>query len=197
WHTVADEGETRSAESDELVGVDGNLAGVAIGFGGTVLHKVSGHPVVLAGGEAFDGLAEVAAKQRGTAFARGANKRHGEALIESHGDQRGLAVARDAFDANVLRIDGRVGFEIVERAAGSPGPRTQSSPVIGFARLALVDEADDAARKPCAVISLNGRWVKHREAPAGGGELPRIGRVAVGVHLRELKRCGLNGSQAG
>ena len=161
-------------------------------LGGAVLHEVSGHPVVLAAGEALDGFAEVAAQQRGSAFARRADEHHGEALIEGHGDERGLAVARDAFDANMFCVDGRIGLEIVECAAGAPGPRAQCAPVFGLARLAFVDEADDAAREAGAVVGLHAGWVEQREAPAGGDQLPRVGQVAIFIHLRELKRCGFD-----
>ena len=66
--------------------------------------------------------------------------------IVGHGDERGLAVAGVAFDADLFGVDGFVGFEIIEGAAGSPGPGAECAPVVGLARLALVAEADDALR---------------------------------------------------
>ena len=130
-------------------------------------------------GQALDGFAPVAAMQLGAAFAGRADQHHGEALIEGHGDQRGLAVARDAFDADVLRVDGWIGFEIVEPARGAPRPGAQRAPVVGLARLALVDQADDAAREaaPLSAWMLAGLIVTI--APAVGDELLGRGRIAA------------------
>ena len=191
-NAVADEGEARRAEGDQLVGVDGNVAGglAAEGrLGGAVLHEVAGHPVVFAAGEAFDGLAEVAAKQRCAAFAGRADEHHGEALIEGHGDERGFAVARDAFDADMLGVDGGVGFEVVEAAARAPGPGAQRAPVVGLARLAVIDQADDAARKSRSVVGLHAGRIEEHKAPAVGDELPGVGRASVCVQLPETGKA--------
>ena len=157
-NAVADEGEARGAESEKLVRVDGNVAGIHAaggGFGRAVLQEVAGHPVILAGaGEVFDGFAEVAAQGSCSAFTGGADEDHGEARIVGHGDERGFAVAGDAFDADVFGVDGGIGLEIVEAAAGSPGPGAQCSPLIGSAGLTFVDQADDAAGEAGAVVGL-------------------------------------------
>ena len=78
-NAVADKGEARGAEGDEFVGVDGNVAGSLASegrLGGAVLDEVAGHPVVLAAGEALNGLAEIAAQEGGSAFAGGADENH-------------------------------------------------------------------------------------------------------------------------
>src|SRR6185437_6470551 len=95
-NAVADEGGAGGAEGDQLVGVDGKVAGVLAaegGVAGAVLEEVAGHPVILAAaGEVLDGFAPVAAVEFGAAFAGGADEDDGEALVEGHGDERGFAV---------------------------------------------------------------------------------------------------------
>ena len=136
-HAVADERQPRRAERDQLVRVDRNVAGVLAaerGLRRAVLQEVAGHPVVLAGaGEVLDGFAEIAAMQLGAALAGGADQHHREALVERHRHERRLAVARHAFDADLLRVDGLVGFEVVEAARGAPRPGAQRAPVVGLA----------------------------------------------------------------
>ena len=100
-------------------------------------------------------------------------------VVERHRDERRLAVARHAFDADLLRVDGLVGLEIVEAARRAPRPRAQRAPVVRLARLALVDEADDALRQAGAVVGLNAAGIERREAPAVGDELLRRRRVAA------------------
>src|SRR5436190_103740 len=106
--------------------VDRNVACVPaaeLGFGGAILDEVSGHPVILAGGgEIFDCFAEVAAMEFGAAFAGGTDENDGESGFEGHSDQRGFAVAGDAFDADFPGVDSRFGFEVIEGAGGTPGP---------------------------------------------------------------------------
>ena len=55
-------------------------------------------------GEILHRLSPIAAMQFGAAFAGRADQNHGEARVERHGHQRGLAVARNAFDADVLGV---------------------------------------------------------------------------------------------
>jgi hypothetical protein len=59
-----------------------------------------------------------------------------------------------AFDADLFGIHGSVGFEVVEDAAAAPGPSANSSPVVGLAGLAFVDEADDALGEAGSVVGL-------------------------------------------
>ena len=157
-----------------------------------VLHEVAGHPVVPAGRQVLHGLAEVAAQQRGSALAGRTHQHHREALIESHGHQRRLAVARHAFNADVFGIDSRVGLEIIEPAARAPCPCPQRAPVFRLARLPFVHQPDDAAREAGAVVRLHAGGIEQRKSPAGRDELPLVGRVAVFIHLRERERRGLH-----
>ena len=159
-------GAQRAISSFESTGMSPGVLAAERRFGGAVLHEVAGHPVVLAAGEALHGLAEVAAQQRGSAFAGRADQHHGEALIEGHGDERGLAVARDAFDADMLRVDGGIGLEIIEAAARAPGPGAQRAPVFRLARLAFVDQADDAAREAGAVVGLHAGGIEAARSPS-------------------------------
>jgi hypothetical protein len=71
-----------------------------------------------------------------------------------------------AFDADLPGVDGFVGFEVVERAACSPGPGAEGSPVVEFARLAFVAEADDAFGKAGSVVGLNAAGEDNGVAPA-------------------------------
>ena len=154
--------------------------------------------MILAGtGEVLDGFAKVAAQGSCSSFTGGADEDHGEARIVGHGDEGGFAVAGDAFDADVFGVDSGIGLEIVETAAGSPSPGAQCSPLIGSARLAFVDEADDAASEAGTVVRLRGLRIDHGEAPAGGDELPCVGWITIGIHLRKLKWDGAHGIPAG
>ena len=131
-HAVAHERQARCAEREQLVRVDGKVAGVLAAerrLRRAVLEEVAGHPVVLAGtGEALDGLAPVAAVQLCAAFAGRADEHDGEALVERHRDERRLAVARHAFDADLLRVHGLLSLEVIERASTRPNPKRASAP---------------------------------------------------------------------
>ena len=79
--------------------------------------------MVFAGaGQALDRFAEIAAMQFRAAFARGADERHGETRLKGQRDERGLAIARHAFDADLLRVHGGICFEIIQSARRAPGP---------------------------------------------------------------------------
>ncbi len=149
----ADEDGARRAESYQFVRVDWQI--VPVERAG-VLEEVACHPVVFAGRRyVLDEFTPVAAVQLQAAFAGGTDEGDGEALIVGQGDDGGFAVARMAFDADSFGIHGFIGFEVVERAACAPGPGAQCAPIVGLARLAFVDEADDALRQTGAVIGLN------------------------------------------
>ena len=166
--------------------VDRDVAGVLAAerrLGRAVLQEVAGHPVVLArAGEVLDRFAEVAAMQLGAAFARRADEHDRESLVVGHRHERRLAVARDAFDADLLRVHGLVGLEVVEAARRAPRPGAQRAPVVRLARLALVDEADDARGQPGAVVGLDAAGADRRVAPAVGDEL--LGRGRIGRRRR-------------
>ena len=122
----------RRAQRDQFVRIHRQIAGVLAAegrFRRAVLQEVAGHPVVFAGaGEVLDRFAPIAAMQLRAAFAGGADQHDGEARVERHGDQRRLAVARDAFDADVLGVDGLIGLEIIEPARRAPRPGAQARP---------------------------------------------------------------------
>ncbi len=161
-----------------------------LGFGRAVFQEVAGHPVVFAGaGEALDGFAEIPAVQFRAAFARGADERHGEARLEGERDERGLAVARHAFDADLLRVHGGIGFKAVQSARRAPGPGAERTPVVRLARLALVDEADDALGQARAVVGLNAVGIDRGIAPAGGDEQLGRGRAGVRAATKAAERA--------
>ena len=78
-----------------------------------------------------------------------------------------------------------IGLEIVERARRAPRPRAQRAPVVRLARLALVDEADDALRQPGAVVGLDAAGIEGRVAPAVGDQLLGRRRIAAGGRRAE------------
>jgi hypothetical protein len=120
--------------------------------------------------EVLDGLAEIAAVGLGAALAGGADKHERETRLKRHRDQRGLAVARHALDTDTFAVDGAVGLEVVEPARGSPRPGAERAPIVGMARLAAIDEADDALGEARAVIGLDAGGRDTRIAPTGGDE---------------------------
>ncbi len=63
--------------------------------------------------------------------------------------------------------------------------------MVGRARPAFVDQADDAAGEARGVVGLDARRVDADEAPAGGYQFPFIGRISVRVQLRRLKEWAL------
>jgi hypothetical protein len=171
------------------VRVHGNVVRVPCAerrLGRAVPEEVARHPVVFAGpGEVLHLLPEVATVRLGAAFAGRADQHHREARLEGHGDEGGLAVAGDAFDAHAPRVDGGQRFEVVERARRAPGPRAQRSPLLGCPAPSLVGETDDARGEAGAVVRLDAGGAERHVAPAGGDEL--IGRRWSGgiLHARE------------
>src|ERR1700744_1271816 len=104
-----------------------------------VLKEVAGHPVVFTGArQILYRFTPVAAMQFRSAFTGRSDQHNSESLIVGHRYERGLAVARNAFDANLLRIHELVGFEIIKTTRRAPRPCAQSTPVIGVARLTFV-----------------------------------------------------------
>ena len=62
----------------------------------------------------------------------------------------------------MLGVDGRIRLQIVEPARRAPGPGPQSAPVIGLARLPLIDQADDAAGDARAIVGLDASRIDRR-----------------------------------
>src|SRR5262249_36639814 len=108
----------------------------------------------------LDFLAEVAAMDLRSAGPGRTDEPDGEPLVVGHRHESSLAIARQAFDANVLRVHGLVGLEIVEGPAGPPRPRAQRPPAVRLAGLALVAKADAAGRQTLVVAVF-------AEPPAG------------------------------
>src|SRR5262245_33713734 len=107
------------------------------------------------------------AVQLDAAGAGGGDEAGGDARVARQGDDRRLAVARHAGDADLRRIDARIriGLEVIDQATHAPGPRTQRAPVVGTARLPLVAQADDALAQSVAV-ALDAVGVDRAVAPA-------------------------------
>jgi hypothetical protein len=136
-----------------------NIVGAPRAEGGlrrAVLEEIAGHPVISAGtGEVLDRFAEIAAMRLGATLARRAHQHDREARLEGHRDQRGLAVAGHAFDADLPGIYGGNSLEIVEGTGRAPSPGPQRAPLLGRAALALVGQADDAGCQSGAVVGLD------------------------------------------
>ena len=120
----------------------------------------------------------------GSALAGRTDEAHIETLLECKGHKCGFAVSRDALDTDVLRIYVGIGLEIIEAACRAPGPCAQGTPIVRFAGLALVHEADDAAGESGAVVSLDTARVDHGVAPSGGEKLLVGRRILAGSELR-------------
>ena len=85
-------------------------------------------------------------------------------------------------DADMLRVDRLFGFQIVQPARCTPSPGAQRSPVIGFACLALVGQANNALGETSTVVGLNTGGIERGIAPACGDQL--LGRWRNGSRLR-------------
>src|SRR6201999_1773688 len=151
-----------------------------------VFDEVAGHPVVFAAGQALDSFTPVAAQEGCSALAGGADQAHRKARLEGQGDERGLAVAGYAFDADVLCVHGGIGFEVIEGAGGAPLPGAERTPVFGLAGLGFVDEGDDAAGESGSVVGLDACGADGSVTPAIGEELlGRRERTTLGAESRE------------
>src|SRR6516164_4715385 len=158
-HTITDECRAGRAQSNQLVGINRDVAGVLaaeVGIVGTVLEKVAGHPVILSRtGQIFDCFSPVAAMQLGTSFTRGTNKDYSESGVVCHCHQRGFTVSRYAFDPYSFGIDRLVRLQVIQSARGSPRPCAKRTPIVRLPRLAFIDESDNALRQAGAVVGLN------------------------------------------
>ncbi len=100
-------------------------------------------------------LAKDVPVELGSRLAGRTDIRNRKSRVVGHGHERGLPVTRVALQAHLLRVDSLVGFEVVQRPARSPRPRRQRSPIVQLARLALVDQANDALGQTRAVVGLH------------------------------------------
>ena len=185
---VADEHQAGSAECNQFVGIyrqHACIPGSGLGLDGAVFNVVAGHPVIFSGiGQVLHPFAEDAAVQRGPALSGRSDEAHVEALLEGQRDQRGFSVTGNPFNAHVCGIYIRVGLQVVKAAGGTPGPCTQGAPVVRFARLALVHQADDPPGETGSVVGLDAGRVDHGIAPAGGEKLLVGRRILAGSLLR-------------
>src|SRR5207302_9359251 len=136
---------------NQLIGINGQVTSVLApkrSFSRAILQEVAGHPVVAPRArEVFNLLAEITSVRFGAAFSGGTDQHDRKARIKRHGHECSLAKTRHSFNAGTLCVYGFIGFEIVETTRGTPSPRPQRTPIVGFARLALVGQTDDAFRQ--------------------------------------------------
>ena len=144
-------------------------------------------------GEVLHQLTEDTAMQLCAAFAGRTDEADGEAPVVGHRHERRFAVARQAFDADLFCVHCLVGFEIIERAARAPSPRTQRAPILRLARLSFVAEADDAFGQSSAIVSLNAGRDENRVTPAFGENLLLPGRPAAGGTTAEAAETATTG----
>src|SRR5580658_2847195 len=108
--------------------------------------------IFTAAGDVLNHFTPIATGKFRAAFTGGAHISNGKALIVSHRDNGRLAPARVSFEADLLGVNRRIGFKIIESAARTPRPCAQNAPVFRLAILALVHQADDSSTKAGAVI---------------------------------------------
>src|SRR5207302_4251847 len=165
----SNENRAGGAESDEFVGVHGQIA---FAERAVIFEKVARYPMVFAGARhVADLLAEIAAEEFGAGFSGRTDVSNGETRIVGHGEECRLAITRVAFQANLFGVDGFIGFKIVEGAAGSPGPSAECAPIIELAGLTFVDETNDAFGEARTVVRLHTYWDEEGIAPAFGKNL--------------------------
>ena len=75
----------------------------------------------------------------------------------------------------MLRIELRIGLDVIERAAGAPGPCAQDAPIVGLAQLAFRRDADHALAQPRAIVGLDAVGREKRDRPAIGDQLISAG----------------------
>src|SRR5262245_16123471 len=182
-NAITDEGQARGTQGHQLVGINGNVAGVLAaesGFFRAVLYKVAGHPVVFAlRRQILHGFTPVATMQFCAAFTGRPNEDERKPRVIGHRDESSLPVPGDAFDSDFLRIDCLVGLEIIQTTGGSPRPGAQPTPVIRLAELPLVDEPNDALGQPGAIVGLNASGIDRRVTPTSSQQLLLCRRITT------------------
>src|SRR6476646_10792440 len=110
------------------------------------------------------------------AFTRRSHERHRDSRLECLGNEGGLAITRYAFDGDFRRIDFGIGIglEVINQPAHAPLPGAERAPIIRFARLPFIRQADDA-RTQLIVVRLDAAWIDIPVAPTmrDGLLLPR------------------------
>ena len=97
-------------------------------------------------GNVLHQFAPIAPVKFGATFTRRTDKCDCKPRVICHRNERCLAITRMTFEADLLSVHGLIGFEIIKRAAGAPGPGTQCTPIIQVAWLTFVDETNDPLR---------------------------------------------------
>src|SRR5215471_16122534 len=117
-NAIADESKPWRAERNQLIRVHWQNAPVytaELCLRRPIVQKVSCHPVIAArAGEIFDRLSPIAAQQRRSSFARGADQSHGEARLKRKRHQRRFAETGYTFYAHMLRVYCRVGLKRIQ-----------------------------------------------------------------------------------
>src|ERR1035437_1288539 len=144
--SITDEARARRAHRDEFVRIHGQIGGGLRWLGRATLDEVSRHPIILAAGEIFYGLAKNVPMQFHPTFAGGTDQAHGNSWFKGFRYDRSLAVAGKSPDADFFRLRHglRIGFEIIDQLADAPLPRAQRTPIVRLAWLAFIHQADDA-----------------------------------------------------
>src|SRR5262249_61168968 len=136
------------------------------------------HVVPAAARQVLQQFAKDVALELGTAGPGGRDEPGRDPRVKGRGDQRCLAVSGHPGNADLLRIDARirVGLEIVNETTDPPGPGAQRAPVVGFAGLALVGQANNAFAQ-LVVVPLNAVGIDGAVPPGFVERLlgPRIG----------------------
>src|SRR5262249_40374334 len=137
-----------------------------------VLQKTARHPVILVQrGDVLDELSVLAPVQLRAALAGRADIPCQEALVIGHRDERRLAGARMALNGHGLRVNGRIGLEVIEHLAHAAAPRRKHTPFVELPGLTFVDEPYDANREARAAVRLHAGAVDRGVAPTARGDL--------------------------
>ena len=132
--------------------------------------------------------ADVGARKRLRVAAEAGVKRFLGSDFRERDDGR-LAPARVAFEADLFRVHGLVGLEIIQQLARAPGPRAQRTPIVHLARLTFVTQTNDAFRQTGAVVGLDAvrREKGIPPAPAQNLLLPAAGSCRAYAYFSESK----------
>src|SRR4030095_1130793 len=101
----------------------------------------------------------------GSTCTRRTNESDCESLIIRHRNQCSFAVTRESFDTDLFCVHGLVRLEVIECTTCAPGPRTQRTPVVQLARVALIAKANYSLGKTGTIVGLNGGWNQTRVSP--------------------------------
>ena len=95
----------------------------------------------------LDLFSKIASVWFNATFPGGAHQHGSKPSIERHGNERSLAITRNTFDTNALRINALVRLQIIKTARGAPAPRPQRTPILRLSSLALICKSNDPLRQ--------------------------------------------------